>query len=50
MDKGRYMGIKGVVAIKKLREPPVGPRSGCEARSEANPVRWRPVAKRRGTP
>ncbi len=33
-----------------LREPPGGPRSGCEARSEANPGRWRPVAKRRGTP
>ena len=27
---------------KFLREPPGGPRSGCEARSEANPVRWRP--------
>ena len=33
-----------------LREPPGGPRSGGEAMSEAKPVRWRPVAKRRGTP
>ena len=29
-----------------LREPPGGPRSGCEARSEANPGRWRPVGAR----
>jgi hypothetical protein len=35
---------------KVLREPPGGPRSGGEAMSEAKPVRWRPVAKRRGTP
>jgi hypothetical protein len=35
---------------KFLREPPGGPRSGGEAMSEAKPVRWRPVAKRRGTP
>ncbi len=27
---------------KFLREPPVGPRSGGEAMSEAKPVRWRP--------
>jgi hypothetical protein len=35
---------------KFLREPPGGPRSGGEAMSEAKPGRWRPEAKRRGTP
>ncbi len=46
MDKGRYMGIKGVVvAIKKLREPPVGPEGvRSTERSEARKVATRSEA------
>jgi hypothetical protein len=46
--KLRWWGLGFGVWV--LREPPGGPRSGGEAMSEAKPVRWRPEAKRRGTP
>ena len=38
------IGLQGF-CVSRLEGP-----KGCEARSEANPVRWRPEAKRRGTP
>ncbi len=35
---------------KFLREPPGGPEGVRSTEPKAKPVRWRPVAKRRGTP